>query len=319
MKNLMIKSSVSTAAMLSLITFLPASASAQIGFYNTDSYVGAGTGAVLGGVIGSNLAASNAQQEGTAIGAVLGGLAGNALANSSGSYGSGYTSSYGYNAQSSRYGYSSTYYGAPQPLYTGPRSGPYYTGGYVAGPVFTRVIPQAPVRVITPAPRVVYQAPKTVTHTVIVRPEPTVMHYEAPRAETIIEQVPCPSGTTTQADGTCLENNVVASAPIYTAPTYTTPIYTTPSYTAPAPVYSAPEIAPCPVGTSTQADGTCMESRGAYSSSSISSYTSYATPSVQSYEHNSTLVYGGGSYDSLAGSVYEYESSPSCDCSHDHH
>jgi outer membrane lipoprotein SlyB len=49
--------------------------------FNGRNLVGTGTGAVLGGVIGSNLAGRGVRQEGTALGAVLGGVAGYALSN----------------------------------------------------------------------------------------------------------------------------------------------------------------------------------------------------------------------------------------------
>lgn len=49
--------------------------------FNGRNLLGTGTGAVIGGAIGSNIAGSGQRQEGTAIGAVLGGAAGYALAN----------------------------------------------------------------------------------------------------------------------------------------------------------------------------------------------------------------------------------------------
>ena len=49
--------------------------------FNGRNLIGTGTGAVIGGAIGSNIARSGRRQEGAAIGAVLGGAAGYALVN----------------------------------------------------------------------------------------------------------------------------------------------------------------------------------------------------------------------------------------------
>lgn len=138
-----------TAAAVALLA-TPAIANAQINFDNRNDYYATGAGAVLGGVIGSNLAGSGVQDEGTAIGAVVGGVLGNAIGNATGygqnaGYGhagyahAGYAghghSAYGYGAQ----GYGAQGYGVQG--YGAPANGGYYTlgqdgypqGGYAQG------------------------------------------------------------------------------------------------------------------------------------------------------------------------------------------
>ena len=132
-----------TAAAVALLA-TPAIANAQVNFDNRNDYYATGAGAVLGGVIGSNLAGSGVQDEGTAIGAVLGGVLGNAIGNATGygqnaSYGA---QGYGYGAQGygvqgygvQGYGYGAQGYGAP--AYGGVNGSGYYTlgqGGYAQG------------------------------------------------------------------------------------------------------------------------------------------------------------------------------------------
>ena len=105
--------------------------------------------------------------------------------------------------------------------------------------------------------------------------EPTVMIprtvYSAP-APAPVEMAPCPAGTTQQSDGSCLQATTVAAPSYSYSPS--TGISSTPSYTAPAPApsYTAPaprEMAPCPAGTTAQADGSCMQ---------MSRSTTYSAP-----------------------------------------
>ena len=286
--------------------------------FNGGNLLGAGIGAGIGGAIGSNLAGSGVRQEGTAIGALLGGAAGYALSNRGSSrYGGvgpqggfgggfvppapGFVGAPGFGAP----GFGAPAFGAPglpgAPVFSGPQFVP--SGQFISGPVVpvTRYVQPAPRPVILSQPRTVYTAPAStgityaasnvrlaglpirptvVRHTVRVEPAPIV------RAQRVIaEPANCPSGTTLQADGSCLERTVS-----YTAPS--------PSYSAPAPVISQPYVAPqtadCPAGTSLQSDGTCLEK--SYS-------TSYGTTS-SSVTLPDTTVFGSSSHSSssMAGS-----------------
>ncbi len=77
-----LKLNLLTAGLLASVFFISTPASAQIfGGSTGNTLLGAGIGAGLGGVLGSNLAGTGVQQEGTAIGAVLGGIAGAAVVN----------------------------------------------------------------------------------------------------------------------------------------------------------------------------------------------------------------------------------------------
>ena len=321
--------------------------------FNGNNLLGAGVGAGLGGVIGSNLAGSGNRQEGTAIGAALGGLAGYAVANrrqnarfGTPAYGSGYGGGYGAPAYGGGYGapaYGPGYapgfgpglngYGAPGFVPAPPvLSGPQYinSGQFISGPVVPVTTYSQPAPTYTtvyrPAPVV---RPTVVQRTIRIEQMPTV------RAERVVtESAPCPAGTTTQADGSCLQAERIAAAPSYsysassgistyepapvTAPlftpapapvemalcpagttpsgdgtcmqastSYAAPAYVTPSYTpapstyAPAPVvtqsYSAPEMAPCPAGTTQQSDGSCMQSGSSYSAPMLAG-PSYTVP-----------------------------------------
>lgn len=125
------------------------------GFNGRNPYVGAGLGAIAGGVLGSNLAASNAQQEGTALGAVLGGVAGYAMSNrnaarsrygSYGSYGSngtGYSNGYSNGYSSGGQHYVGQQYGGNtgyQPASTMPAPQSYYSHN-----VTTQYVQPAPI------------------------------------------------------------------------------------------------------------------------------------------------------------------------------
>jgi len=158
-------------------------------------------------------------------------------------------------------------------------SGPQFinSGQFISGPIMpvTRFVQPAPQPIFVSQPRTVYTAPissgityaapsvrlagptirpTVVRRTITVDPAPVI------RAErTFAEPANCPSGTTMQSDGSCLEQTVS-----YTAPA--------PSYSAPAPIISQPYVAPvapqmadCPAGTTQQSDGTCMERMVSYS------------------------------------------------------
>lgn len=144
---------------------------------NTRNTLGAGIGAGLGGVIGSNLAGSGVQQEGTAIGAVLGGLAGAAIANRTDrNRGGVYSPTYGGGAPYGTFGYGPAPMPAPHPV-----PAPYYTGQYVTGPVIHQ-------RVYRPAPVVRYVQPAPV-----VRVQQVVRYTEAPRPARIVPPVVLPA------------------------------------------------------------------------------------------------------------------------------
>ncbi|GEM_PF-6193550 len=86
-----------TAALASAL-MVSGTASAQLfGGVNGNTVLGAGIGAGLGGIIGSQIAGNGVRSEGSAIGAVVGGLAGAAIANSTnqGNYYGGYVPAYG--------------------------------------------------------------------------------------------------------------------------------------------------------------------------------------------------------------------------------
>ena len=93
-----------------------------------------------------------------------------------------------------------------------------------------------------------------------------------------VQYANCPSGTTKQSDGSCLEaTSYSAPAPVYSAPapvfTQQAPAASCPAgtttqpdgtcleptvYSAPAPVYTPPAPVLCPSGTTKQSDGTCL-------------------------------------------------------------
>ncbi|MGJ8560104.1 MAG: hypothetical protein ACSHX3_07700 [Litorimonas sp.] len=99
------------------------------------------------------------------------------------------------------------------------------------------------------------------------------------------ETAPCPTGTTSQPDGTCLQGGSHVSS--YTgSSTYTGgSSYTSGSYSSGG-YASSGGVANCPAGTSMQPDGSCLQSGG----SSYSSHTSstYAAPVTSTY--SSTYV-----------------------------
>ena len=114
---------------------------------NSDQLIGAGLGAIAGGVLGSQLAGNGARTEGSVLGAVIGGVAGAAIAGDNNNRGysnqNGHYSGGTYNPQTgyyqggqqrgyyqqprTNYGYSTTYqqpvqqqYGYHQPIYQQP-------------------------------------------------------------------------------------------------------------------------------------------------------------------------------------------------------
>lgn len=128
------KTLISSTAAILAISMTPAIAAANSNGYdaherckkNEDGrqVLGGVAGAVLGGVVGSQVSGSGARTEGSAIGAVLGGLAGVGLADKSVDcdpvyettetiYSSQPTSQYGNTTQ-----YGQPHYGAPQPVAT---------------------------------------------------------------------------------------------------------------------------------------------------------------------------------------------------------
>ena len=126
-----------------------------------DQLLGAGLGAIAGGVLGSQLAANGARTEGSVLGAVLGGVAGAAIAgdgrssrrgyynggyNQSGYYTggynqSGYSNGGGYYQTVPSYGYntypSQPVYGTVYPPRTYTTTSHYYGSPYYSRPAYT--------------------------------------------------------------------------------------------------------------------------------------------------------------------------------------
>ena len=150
----------------------------------------------------------------------------------------------------------------PAPIMHGPQFVP--SGQYISGPIIpvTRFVQPAPRPVILSQPRTVFSAPVSqgftyaapnltlagppirptvVRHSYSVQPAPIIRaeHFRA-------EPAHCPPGTTSQSDGTCLENTVTYTAPIISQP------------------YTPPQMADCPAGTRPQSDGTCLEGSYGY-------------------------------------------------------
>jgi len=266
---------------------------------------GTALGAVLGGVAGYALSNGGASRYGGGVSQGGFGPAGPGFVGGPGFAGGPAFGAPGFPAP----GFNGPAFGAPgfpapgfgTPVFNGPQFVP--SGQFISGPVLpvTRFAAPAPRRVILSQPRTVFTAPVSqgityaapnvrlagppirptvVRRTITVQPAPVV------RAQRVIaEPANCPSGTTLQADGSCLERTVS-----YTAPS--------PSYSAPAPVISQPYVAPqtadCPAGTSLQSDGTCLEK--SYTTSYGSTSSSVTLPD--------TMVFGSSSHSSssMAGS-----------------
>jgi len=160
-----------------------------------------------------------------------------------------------------------------------------YGAPVVAAPVYN----PAPVYVdcvqagtCAPQPSVVYTQPAPVySQPTYTPPAPT---YTQPSYTQSVQMEPvnCPSGTTAQADGTCMQTSSTFSS----STTYSSGS----TYSAPATTMMEPVN--CPSGTTAQADGTCMQtgssfsSDSTFSSGSTSSYSSstYSAPSTMSME-----------------------------------
>lgn len=113
--------------------------------------------------------------------------------------------------------------------------------------------------------------------------------YSAPT--TSFEPVSCPSGTTAQADGTCLQSG---SSSFSTGTTYSEP-----SYSSGTTFSSSSSLGPvnCPAGTTAQADGTCMQGgSNAYAGSSIELYTGDAASTTPSTGYGSSNTYSSPDY-----------------------
>ena len=149
-------------------------------------------------------------------------------------------------------------------------------------------IQQAPV-FAQPAPSVVYTQPS---------PAP-VFTQQAPVYAQPSQILPgsCPTGTTAQPDGTCLQASY-STAPTVRTPTYRAgPAFTTPSYSTSSNSYSVQAPVDCPAGTTAQSDGTCLQSGAPGYSSQSSTYsapsTSYGSGTTD-YSSSSSSSYGSG-------------------------
>lgn len=172
-----------------------------------------------------------------------------------------------------------------------------------------------------------YQAPvqQYVQPTTYAQQSYSTQSFSAPAAN-------CPSGTTMQADGTCMQQS-------YSAPTSS--YSSTPSYSSGTSYSSTSsfggETAACPSGTTTQADGTCMQSGSSFGSttssygsgSSFSSGSSYSGSTYGSSSMGTSMATNcpagttaqsdgtcmeGGSVSSYAGgtaTIYSGDASPS--------
>ena len=274
---------------------------------------GTAIGAVLGGAAGYALAnrGSSFANQGSSR---YGGVGPQGIIGSQGGFGpqggfgggfvpptSGFVGGPGFMAA----GFGAPAFGAPgfgAPVFSGPQFVP--SGQFISGPVLpvTRFVQPAPRRVILSQPRTVFTAPVStgITHSApnvrlagppirptVVRRTVRVQAAPVVRSEhVIVEPANCPSGTTLQSDGSCLERTVSYVAP-------------SPSYSAPAPVisqpYVAPQMADCPSGTTQQSDGTCLETN--YSSSSFGGSSSFGSTS-SSITLPDTMVFGSSSYSS---------------------
>jgi len=191
------------------------------GTFNTLAGAGAGAG------IGALIAGQGNNVEGALLGAALGGVAGNAfLPRSQGqsvpSHG-GFPAQGGFPVQQGH-------------VFTGAPTGFVNSGQFISGPVVpvTRYVqPQVQPVYINRTVYVQRPAPAPVVHRVVV-PAPQPVVIRAPQA------APCPSNTTPQADGSCLDRNVTK---------YSNPVQGRTSYS---------RSEPCPSGSTKQGDGTCL-------------------------------------------------------------
>jgi len=145
----------------------------------------------------------------------------------------------------------------PAPVYVAPRPSVVYTQPAPA-PVYTQ---PAPAPVYTPA------ATQTFTQT------------------TQLPPVNCPSGTTAQSDGTCMQTGSTFSS----GSSFSTgSTYSEPSYSSSTSSSSFGSVS-CPAGTISQPDGTCMQSGSStFTGSSVELYTGDATTTSGGYGSSTT-------------------------------
>lgn len=105
------------------------------------------------------------------------------------------------------------------------------------------------------------------------------------------ETAPCPTGTTSQPDGTCMQGGSYSSH-TSTGSTYTSGSTFTGGSSYSSGSVSSGGVADCPAGTTSQPDGSCLQSGSSYSSHSSSTYSapitsthssSYAAPVTSTY------------------------------------
>lgn len=320
-----------------LIIGATGAANAQINFDRGSDFAYTGGGALIGGIIGSNVAGGGVQDEGTAIGAVIGGLAGNYIGNrvqarqdAQAYYGGGYGYQGGYagnyaGSNGNSYGGSSRYgdynVGVPSAAYgyeAGGRYGysqsSYNTGGYIGGGY---------------APAGYHNSGYSSRGYSIGGYGAGGGVYTTPGGYVAGPIQTQSYSYVTQAPVTAYRAAVVT--PHYVSPAYTPPTtHSTSSYR-----YSSTpmETAPCPAGSTMQSNGTCLQSASThYSSSSYSSGASYtSTPHYSSATHvttsmpascpagttpqsNGTCLQTGSAYISQATSTHS-----SCAASHNSH
>ena len=144
--------------------------------------------------------------------------------------------------------------------------------GYVGGPVMTR-------NHTAPAPSYAAPAYSQPTYSQPVYSAPAVSTYSASS-----QMAPCPSGTSAQADGTCLSSTVTSVSSAVVTYAEPTPVYTAPAYTAPIHVTTTCESGSTPGYTmSSSADFNRQHSySGSCSHSSAPAPHGYAaTPQYQ--------------------------------------
>lgn len=110
------------------------------------------------------------------------------------------------------------------------------------------------------------------------------------------ETAPCPTGTTSQPDGTCMQGGSYSSH-TSTGSTYSSGSTYTGGSSYSSGSVSSGGVADCPAGTTSQPDGSCLQSGSSYSSHTSSTYSapitsthtsSYAAPVTSTY--SSTYV-----------------------------
>ena len=251
--------------------------------FNGRNLTGAGIGAGLGGIIGSNLAGSGVRQEGTALGAVLGGAAGFALANrgssrygglqgggfsggfNGGGFGPAGPGSVGGPGFASGPAFGAPSFGAPGFGPTGP--------GFVGGPAFGGAPgfggPGLPLAPVLSGPQFVpsgqFISGPIMPVTRFVQPAPRPVILSQPRT---VFTAPVSQGITYAAPNVRLAGPEIRPTVVRRTVTV-----------QPAPIVRAERVmappAECPAGTTLQSDGSCMERTVSYTAPS----TNYSTPS----------------------------------------